>query len=296
MKTVAVIGAGTIGLSWTTLLLAEGHRVRVSDPRPDLDTAVREAIAQFAPAVPGFTGTAEELLDRVEIVPDLVPAITGADVVQENGPENLEFKQDLFARIEQAAPAEALLLTSTSGLLPSDIGRSMAEPGRVIVGHPFNPPHVLPLVELVPSERTAPQLLQRAEEFYRSLGKVPVTVHKEIRGFVANRLQKALFTECVNLVRQGVVDEAELDEIVTNSVGIRWAAIGPFQAFHLGGGPGGLRHMLAHLMSDIDPDTADFLATQAEELFGLDRYAELTDQRDRRQLAIISSTTDTEGR
>jgi ketoreductase RED1 len=282
---VAVVGAGTIGLSWTTLMLAEGHTVRVTDPRPDLASAVRDAVREFAPTVPGFAGDVEELLSRVEIVGSVEQAVDGVQAVQENGPERLEFKQDLFAAIEQAAPSEALILSSTSGLTPSSMSSKMINPGRLVVGHPFNPPHLIPLVELVGADEAE---VARAKEFYLSLGKVPVVVHQEVRGHVANRLQRVLFEECVNLVEQGVVSMTELDDIVTNSVGVRWATVGPFLAFHLGGGPGGLRHMMAHLMPYIPADAQARLADQAEAVYPLAENESRAAKRDRQQLEIIS--------
>jgi ketoreductase RED1 len=263
---LGIVGAGTIGLSWTTLMLAKGHTVRVTDPRPDLETAVHDAVREFAPTVPGFTGSAEELLSRLEIVGSVEEAVDGVHAVQENGPERLEFKQDLFATIEKSAPANALILSSTSGLTPSSMSAKMVAPGRLVVGHPFNPPHLLPLVELVGADDAE---VARAKEFYDSLGKVPVVVHKEIRGHVANRLQRVLFEECVNLVEQGVVSVPELDDIVTNSIGVRWATVGPFLAFHLGGGPGGLRHMMEAVYPLADNDKR-------------------AEKRDRQQLEIIS--------
>jgi ketoreductase RED1 len=283
---IAVVGAGTIGLSWTTLMLAKGHTVRVTDPRPDLARAVRDAVHEFSPTVPGFTGEAEELLSRLEIAASVEEAVADVHAVQENGPERLEFKQDLFAAVEKAAPAEALILSSTSGLTPSSMSARMADPGRLVVGHPFNPPHLIPLVELVGADERE---VARAKEFYLSLGKVPVVVHKEVRGHVANRLQRVLFEECVNLVEQGVVSMTELDDIVTNSVGVRWATVGPFLAFHLGGGPGGLRHMMAHLMPYIPAEVQERLADQAEAAYPLAANEERAARRDRRQLAIISS-------
>jgi ketoreductase RED1 len=282
---LGIVGAGTIGLSWTTLMLAKGHTVRVTDPRPDLETAVHDAVREFAPTVPGFTGSVEELLSRLEIVGSVEEAVDGVHGVQENGPERLEFKQDLFATIEKSAPATALILSSTSGLTPSSMSEKMAAPGRLVVGHPFNPPHLLPLVELVGADDAE---VARAKEFYDALGKVPVVVHKEVRGHVANRLQRVLFEECVNLVEQGVVSIPELDDIVTNSIGVRWATVGPFLAFHLGGGPGGLRHMMAHLMPYIPEDVQARLADQVEAVYPLADNDKRAEKRDRQQLEIIS--------
>lgn len=300
-RTAAVVGAGTIGLSWATLFSAHGMRVLVSDPRDDLDQTVQASVRQFAATLPGGPRDADELLSRIEPAAELEQAVTGADVVQENGPENLGFKQDLFVRIEQAAPPAALLLSSTSGLMPSDISRDMAEPGRLLVGHPFNPPHVIPLIEVVSGRESTPETVRAVVEFYRSLGKTPVVLHKEIGGFVANRLQSALFRESVNLVLQGVVTPAELDTVVSESVGPRWATKGPFESYHLGGGPGGLRHMLEHLgpgmarrwkdlgEPELTPDTVEMLSADSDERFRGRSYEQMTEERDREQLAVLQA-------
>jgi ketoreductase RED1 len=296
-RQVAVIGAGTIGLSWAALFAAHGFTVRVQDPRPDVGAEVEAAVRHYAGLQAGAAGGgAEELLARIEVVGDVEAAVTGADVVQENAPERLPLKQELFARIEAAAPEGALIASSTSALMPSDLAREMRNPERLVVGHPFNPPEVLPLVEVVPGERTAPWAVEAAVDFYRS-----VVLHKEIGGFVANRLQSTLFRECVWLVSQGVVSAAELDEIVTESIGIRWATAGPFESFHLGGGPGGMRHFLEHLgpgmarrwkvveQPELDEPTVEMISSQVEERFAGRRYEELTEARDRAQLAVIEA-------
>ena len=290
---VTVVGAGTIGLSWAALFAAKGHQVRVTDPRPDLDEVVRAGVSELAAVLPG------DLLASITTGPDLEAAVTGADVVQENGPERLELKQELFARIEAAAPAHALLLSSTSGLMPSDMGASMREPGRVLVGHPFNPPHVVPLVEVVPGAQTPAETVEAAAAFYRSLGKVPVVLHKEIGGFVANRLQSAVFREAVHLVLSGVVTPEELDQVVTESVGVRWATAGPFESYHLGGGPAGIRHLLEHLgpgmvrrwkdlgQPELTDEVVELISSSTEARFAGQDYAERTAARDRVQLAVL---------
>ena len=295
MSTVAIVGAGTIGLSWAALFASHGWDVRVSDPRPDLAELVRDGVGRLTGVLPG------DLLARIAVEPDLEAAVTGVDVVQENGPERLELKQELFARIESAAPAGALLLSSTSGLMPSDIGARMTEPGRVVVGHPFNPPHVVPLVEVVPGSQTPPGLTEAAAELYRTLGKVPVVLRKEIGGFVANRLQSAVFRESVHLVLSGVVTPEELDRVVTESVGVRWATAGPFESYHLGGGPGGIRHLLEHLgpgmarrwadlgQPELTPDVVALISDSTEERFADTDYDARTAERDRLQLAVLAA-------
>ena len=292
---IAVVGAGTIGLSWAALFASHGHDVRLHDPRPDLQELLDAAVVELSAVLPGSWG------ERIVLEPDLEAAVAGVDVVQENGPERLDFKQDLFARIEAAAPPQALLLSSTSGLMPSDMGADLKEPGRVLVGHPFNPPHVVPLVEVVPGAQTAPETVQAAAAFYRSLGKVPVVLHKEIGGFVANRLQSALFRESVHLVMEGVVTPEELDQVVTESVGVRWATAGPFESYHLGGGPGGIRNLLEHLgpgmqqrwrtlgQPELTPELVDRVSTATEERFADQPYEQRTVARDRAQLAVLAA-------
>ncbi|MFD4252702.1 MULTISPECIES: 3-hydroxyacyl-CoA dehydrogenase NAD-binding domain-containing protein [Amycolatopsis] len=273
---IAVIGAGTIGLSWAALFAAHGHEVRVSDPRPDLAEALGGLDVQIA----GSVGE----------------AVRDVDVVQENGPERLDFKRELFARLVAEAPAHALLLSSSSAI-PSSEFTADIDGSRVLIGHPFNPPHIMPLVEVVPNPRTNEEAVREAVEFYRSLGRVPVVERKEVPGFVGNRLQNALQREAIHLVQEGVVDPAGLDEVVVNSLGLRWAAVGPFLGAHLGGGPGGYRHLATHIgasMQRITPGQPDPAATErviaaVEKAYGDKAYTELAADRDRKQLAILAA-------
>lgn len=273
---IAVIGAGTIGLSWAALFAAHGHEVRVSDPRPDLADALGD-------------------LD-VHIADSVGEAVRDVDVVQENGPERLDFKRELFARLVAEAPAHALLLSSSSAIPSSEFSADI-DGSRVLIGHPFNPPHIMPLVEVVPNPRTKEEAVQEAVEFYRSLGRVPVVERKEVPGFVGNRLQSALQREAIHLVQEGVVDPAGLDEVVVNSLGLRWAAVGPFLGAHLGGGPGGYRHLATHIgasMDRITPGQPDPAATErvieaVEKAYGDKAYTDLAAERDRKQLAILAA-------
>ncbi|MFH9247587.1 3-hydroxyacyl-CoA dehydrogenase NAD-binding domain-containing protein [Streptomyces lydicus] len=301
----AVIGAGTIGLSWTALFAAHGLTVRVSDPRPDLAEAVADALAQAAPQLARQGLDVHGLAGRVHLAGDVPEAVRGADVVQENGPENTDFKRELFATLVREAPAHALLLSSSSAIPASAFTAGLDDAGRILIGHPFNPPHLVPLVEVVPGERTSEDAVARAVEFYRSVGRVPVVERKEIPGFVGNRLQNALSREAIHLVEQGVVGPAELDTIVVNSLGLRWSTVGPFLGAHLGGGPGGYRHMAEHIgpsmrrMRDSlgrpeqGPEETERLITAVEDAYGARSYGELTQERDRRQLAVLAALDDT---
>ncbi|MFF8595175.1 3-hydroxyacyl-CoA dehydrogenase NAD-binding domain-containing protein [Streptomyces sp. NPDC015220] len=304
-RTVAVIGAGTIGLGWIALFAAAGMAVRVNSRRPDAEHHVRAALGRYAATLPGGPRDPQELAARLRFEPDLARAVEGAHVVQENTPEDLALKRDLFARAGAAAGPRALLLSSTSTLSPDDLGSAMDDPSRLLVAHPFNPPHIVPLVEVVAGERTDPAAVDDTVSFYRGLGKTPVVLRRTVPGFVANRLQSALLRESIHLVREGVVSVAELDGIVTASIGPRWAAVGPFRAFHLGGGPGGLRHWFRHLgvglergwaelgTPPVDEVTVGTVIAQADEAFGARSYEELAADRDTVQNAVIEAVART---
>ncbi|WP_026122555.1 3-hydroxyacyl-CoA dehydrogenase NAD-binding domain-containing protein [Nocardiopsis halotolerans] len=306
-RTVVVIGAGTIGLGWTMLFLAHGMRVRLNSRRADVEESVGEALRTFGQALPLPDGTDPlSLLALLEVQPSLEEALRGADVLQENIPDDLELKQELYERVHGAADPSTLLLSSTSKFSPDDLGKRMGDPRRLVVGHPFNPPHLIPLVEVVGGERTEPTAVQEAMEFYRAVGRVPVHIRRAVPAFVANRLQSALLRESIHLVREGVVTVTELDTIVTQSIGLRWSTIGPFHAFHLGGGPGGLRQWLTHLGTGLErgwaglgqppmgPDTVDLLVQQTDEAYGHATYEELAADRDRKHLAVLRALDDGE--
>ncbi|MXM68971.1 hydroxylacyl-CoA dehydrogenase [Streptomyces sp. HUCO-GS316] len=302
-RTAAVLGTGTIALGWIALFAAKGLDVRVSSTRADVKEHVTRALRLYAPSLPDGAVPVDLLMSRLSFFADVEEAAAGAEVVQENVREDLALKQELFGRAAQAAP-EALLLSSTSTLLPGDLGALLEDPARVVVGHPFNPPHIVPLVEVVAADGAEAAMVEAAVDFYRFLGKRPVVLRRAVPGFVANRLQSALLRECIHLMREGVVTVAELDEIVTASIGSRWAVVGPFRAFHLGGGPGGLRHLMAHLgdglergwaglgTPPVDDVTVRTLLDQADEAFGAYDYEELAIWRDAAQNAVIAAVED----
>src|SRR3954471_22906426 len=263
-RAATVIGGGVIGASWTALFLARGLRVTVSDPRPDIEPVVRAGLRAVAPTLDELGVDVAGLVEDAGALvfePDVAAAVADADVVQENAPERLDLKQRVWAAVEAAAPGDALFASASSALPATAIAERMRRPERLIIGHPFNPPHLVPLVEVVPGARTDPAVVERAVAFYRAMGKRPQVVKKEVPGFVANRLQGALFREAVHLVREGVVTEQELDDIVTSSIGMRWAIAGPFETFHLGGGPGGLPAFLEHLGQSLEDVTWPSLGT-----------------------------------
>jgi ketoreductase RED1 len=296
---VCVIGAGVIGASWTALFLAHGLNVVVNDPQPDIETTVKGALLKIAPTLREL-GLPHESLDRnLRFEPNLERAVAGADLVQENGPEQPEWKQQLWKRIEKAVPQHALLLSSSSARPATEQGREMKDPSRLLVGHPFNPPHLIPLVEVVPGERTEPKAVEEAVAFYEALGKVPRVLKKEIQGFVANRLQRAIMREACYLVQEGVVSVDELDDIVTSSIGLRWAVNGPFSSFHMGGGPKGLESFFQHLGKnmaasfkvipsvELDESLQQRIIDQAAASFGRTPIPEMERKRDDAQVALL---------
>ena len=305
-KRAAIIGGGVIGISWAGLLLARGVDVVINDPRPDIKDLVLAGLEEITPALAALGLPTENLAAGLSFEADLATAVANVDIVQENGPERLELKQQIWQTIEQAAPAHALLATSTSSIPATAIAKAMKQPERLVVGHPFNPPHLVPLVEIVGGEKTSEGTIQQAKAFYAALGKKPQVLRKEVPGFVANRLQAAIFRECVHLVAEGVLTEQELDDVVTSSIGMRWAVAGPFRTFHLGGGPGGLPHFITHLgrametglwpvlgNPTFDDATVALLTDQAREAFGEGTVDELAAERDRAQIALMRALGET---
>jgi carnitine 3-dehydrogenase len=244
---IAVIGAGTIGASWATLFLAHGSAVAVYDPAPDVERRVRTFIAGAWPTMTRLGLAAAADPDRVTFHADPAHAAEGAALVQESGPERLAAKQALFARLEQGLAPDAVVASSTSGLLPSDLQAGRVLPERYLVAHPFNPPHLMPLVELVGGRVTAPAVLERAAAIYRAVGKRPITIRREMPGHVANRMQAALYREAIHLALEDVASIEDIDAAIAYGPGLRWAIMGPHMLHHLAGGEGGLRHLLEHI-------------------------------------------------
>ena len=252
IERIAVLGAGTIGASWATLFLAHGLEVAVYDPAPDVERRVRDFVANAWPTMARL-GLAERAdPDRLRFHPDPAAAAECAPFMQESGPENLAAKQALFARLEQRLDRDAIVASSTSGLLPSGLQAGRIGPERYLVAHPFNPPHLMPLVELVGGRATDPAVIERAAAFYRSVGKRPITIRREKLGHIANRMQVALYREAIHLALEGVASIEDIDAAIAYGPGLRWAIMGPHMLHHLAGGEGGLRHLLEHIGPGIE--------------------------------------------
>ena len=251
IRNIAVVGTGVIGASWAALYLARGFKVTATDPAPNAEENLRRYIdaAWEDLTVIGLSPNASR--DHLRFTLDMKEALSEADLVQENGPERQDFKIKLYADMDDATPQGSIIASSSSGLTMSVMQSACKHPERCVIGHPFNPPHVVPLVEIVAGAKTSPETVERAISFYASIGKKPIHVRKEVVGHVANRLQAALYREIVYLIEQGVLDVADADVAVCWGPGLRWGVMGPSLLFHLGGGKGGIQHFMDHLSGPL---------------------------------------------
>ena len=241
VETVAVIGLGTIGMSWAAYFLARGLTVRATDVDPAAETRARACIHRALPALEKLAlAVSNASATRFSFHPTVEEAVAGARFVQENGPEVESTKIQLLAQIDHAAAPDVPIASSTSALPMTVLQQDCTHPQRCFVGHPFNPPHLIPLVEIVGGKRTDPHLLDWAEAFYREIRREPVRLHREVFGHIANRLQYVLFNEAARLVLEGVASAKDVDAAVTWGPGMRWAFLGPFMTMHLAGGTGGM--------------------------------------------------------
>ncbi len=304
MTAVAVVGAGLQGASWAALFAAHGLEVRLYDR----DEATVRAAAVRAGEMARFlvdqglavASVAEAGLARMRASADPAETFAAVSHVQECVTEDLAVKRAVFRLAAEHAPADALFATSSSGLSISRIQEDVPGPERCLAAHPYNPPHLVPLVELAPGALTAPETIERARSFYRSVGKTPVVVHRDVPGYIGNRLSAALWREAVELVRSGVATVDEVDSAVRNGPGLRWAVMGPHLLYHLGGGAGGIGGHVEHLAgvkegmlrdlatwTTFPDDTVDVLeAGLAEETAGRS-MAELARERDEALAAIL---------
>jgi len=243
IRRIAIIGTGVIGASWSALFLAKGLQVVATDPAPNAEAALRKFVETAWPALKRLGLSPGASQSNLTFTADLLQALAGADLVQENGPERIDFKQKLYAQLDGLLPPDVIIASSSSGLTMSEIQKGApSHPERCVIGHPFNPPHLIPLVEIVGGARTSEATIRRADEFYTSIGQRTVRVNKEMPGHVANRLQAALSREIYYLVAEGVVSAADVDTALSWGPGLRWGIMGNMLLNHLGGGEGGIEH------------------------------------------------------
>jgi 3-hydroxyacyl-CoA dehydrogenase len=252
IRQITIIGTGVIGASWVSLFLAKGLRVVATDVAPNAEEALRKFVQAAWPALErlGLSDNASQ--ENLKFVSDLTTAVKGADLVQENGPEKIDFKKTLYKQLDELLPPDVIIASSSSGLTMSEIQSGCANhPERCVIAHPFNPPHLIPLVEIVGGVETSEDTIRRAVKFYTAMGKRTITLLKEVPGHVANRLQAALAREVYYLVAEGVVSAGDVDTALCWGPGLRWGLMGQLMLNHLGGGQGGIEHFFQQFTSPM---------------------------------------------
>lgn len=256
IHSIAVVGTGVVGVSWAAFFAAKGFQVHLYDENFQVcSSAVHKAlnaVKQMGQAGLIPADAAETADGRLTAHSTLGNAVRDVQLVQESVAENYSAKRSIFGHLDELTPPSVLLASSSSGLLMTEIQKAVQHPGRCAIAHPFNPPHLIPLVELVPGSRTDRQVLQSLRDFFQSLGKMPVVLKKEVPGHIANRLAAALWREAIDLVLQGVTTVEDVDRAVCAGPGLRWALMGQHMIYHLGGGEGGIEHFIDHLGAALE--------------------------------------------
>jgi carnitine 3-dehydrogenase len=245
---VAIVGTGLIGASWAAQYLASGLDVIATDPAPNAESNLRKYADEAWELLSGIGLASGASRDRLTFTPNMTDAVSKADFVQENVPERLLLKCKVFAQMDEAAPPDTILASSASGLTMDAIQSGCKHPQRCVIGHPFNPPHIIPLVEVVGGAKTSEAVIERAMAFYASIGKKPIRLRKVLPGHVGNRLQAALYREVLYLIQQGVISVEDADIAVSYGPGLRWGVMGPSLQWHLGGGSGGIENFVKQFM------------------------------------------------
>ncbi len=294
----AVLGAGVIGASWAALFLASGRSVAVFDPDDTAARNVRDYVERAWPAMTELGLTERGTPDRISFHTSAAEAVAGAGFVQENVPERLAVKHETFAAIEPALGESTIVASSASGLTLGQMQGGWTDPARFVLGHPFNPPHLIPLVEVMGNDRTAPGVVEATEAFYADIGKITIRVQKEVPGHVANRLQAAVWREAIHLVQTGVASVGDVDKAMSAGPGLRWAAMGPTTLFGLGAGPGGLSAFCDHFAETFNgwwdglgtphltPEVTALLVAGLQEATGEASVDDLAAERDGRIVAL----------
>jgi carnitine 3-dehydrogenase len=301
VKTLGIVGTGVIGAGWAARALAWGLDVVASDPGKDAEKKLRAAVDNAWPALAKLGLADGASTGRLRFVGSVADAVKDADFIQESAPERIELKQKLHQEISRHAKADALIASSSSGLLPTEIQEGTTNPGRILIGHPFNPVYLLPLVELVGGKQTTPDTIERARAFYASIGMHPLHVRNEIDGYLSDRLQEAVWREILHLVNDGVATTRELDEAIAFGPGLRWAFWGTNLIFHLAGGDDGMRHMLHQfgpalklpwtklVAPELNDRLIDRMVEGTQEQAGNRTIKELERQRDEALIAVMQA-------
>ena len=304
VRRVAIIGTGVIGASWAALFLAKGLEVVATDIAPDAEATLRRFVEVAWPALKRLGLAPGASQSKLTFTSDLVAAVKVADLVQENGPERIEFKQKLYGQLDQMLPHDVIIASSSSGLTMSEIQSGCgSHPERCVIAHPFNPPHLIPLVEIVGGVKTSEDTIERVTQFYTAMGKRPVRLHKELSGHVANRLQAAIIREVYYLVSEGVLSAADADTALCWGPGLRWGVMGNMLLNHLGGGQGGIEHFLQQFTGpmtawwnalgqpELTPEVQKKLIDSVHAEVGSRSIDELATERDEMLLGLIELRT-----
>ena len=302
IERAACIGGGVIGGGWAARFVLNGIDVAICDPDPDAERKARTMLDNAERAFARLFGDDRPAPGALRFAGSIADAVDGADFVQESVPERLDLKRAVLAEIDSAAAPGVVIASSTSGLLPSDMQRGLRNPERMLVGHPFNPVYLLPLVEIVAGRETDPASVDRTAEIYASVGMKPVVVRKEIDAFIGDRLQEALWREALWLVRDGVATVEEIDDVMRYSFGLRWAQMGVFQTYRLAGGEAGMRHFLEQFgpclawpwskltdVPDLDDALIDAIADQSDAQAAGRSIRELERLRDDNLVAVLEA-------
>lgn len=299
VRNITCVGSGVIGGGWVAYFLSHGYRVTAWDPGPDAEDRLRMVVANAWPALVDLGLAAGAGLDNLVFEPDLARATATADFIQESAPEDLDLKIKLLAEIDTVTPAHVVVSSSTSGYGMSEMQVACTHPDRFVVGHPFNPPYLIPLVEVVGGEQTSPEAVAWASAFFRASGKTVVTMDREVPGFIANRLQEALWREALHMIAEGEATVEQIDLSITDGPGLRWPIHGPMLTFHLAGGQGGMAHMLDHfgpslkspwtrlIAAELTPELRDAVVAGVEAEAGGRSMNDLIAERDAGIIAIL---------
>jgi carnitine 3-dehydrogenase len=302
VRRVACVGAGVIGGGWVAHFLARGYDVTAWDPAPDAARKLRRLVDAAWPTLTRLGLAEGASTDRLTVTDTLEQAVAHADFVQESAPEQLDLKRDLLARLDAATAPGVVIASSTSGYPMTDMQTTAADPARLVVGHPFNPPYLIPLVEVVGGERTDAAAVAWAARFYEVAGKSVITMDHEVPGFIANRLQEALWREALHMVANGEATVRDIDLSITEGPGLRWAVMGPMLTFALAGGEGGMAHMLDHFgpslkspwtrleAPELDKELYDAVVAGCDEAADGRSLADLVAERDRGVVEVLRAT------
>lgn len=304
-RRVGLLGGGVIGGGWAARFALNGWQVTLFDPDPEAQRKVDAVLANARAAYAGLIRVPMPTEGSIAIVRDVESAVRDADFIQESAPERLDLKQALLAEADRFARPDTIIGSSTSGLLPSQLQASMQHPERLVVGHPFNPVYLLPLVEVCPGAGTTPAVVEAAAAVYESIGMKPLKLRKEVDGFVADRLLEALWREALWLVNDGVATTEEVDDAIRYGAGLRWSFMGTMLTYRIAGGEGGMRHFMAqfgpalawpwtHLMDvpDMTDELIDRIADQSDAQAAGASIRELERLRDRCLVGVIHALAD----